>query len=421
MRRTTRILAGSAVLAVALTGCSTKASNNGGGGGGSGDIKTDVGVTDDTITLGVMTDLSGVFKPSGVAYTAGNQLWADDVNSRGGICGRDIKLDVQDHGYKPDNAVSLYPTMAQNDLAILQMVGSPILAALKQRITTDNMLTIPASWASENLDSEAVLMIGQTYDVEMINGLDFLMQEGKIAEGDTIGHIYVDSEYGLNAFKGTEYFAEQNEMTVIGAPVASTDSDMTAIMAKMKSEAVTAIAVTTASQATGSVVLQNVAQGLNVPVIGSSPTFSIQLLQNPSTVEAMANLNVVANNDAFGTGTNNPTIDEIEEKYAAAYDDPPDRAITGGYVFGMAMEAVLTQACEDGDLTRAGVLAARKKLDDIDTKGITGNLDFSDPGAPSSREGFIFKIDANAPVGVVIARELYASDDAKKYKTPYQK
>ena len=51
--------------------------------------------------------------------------------------------------------------------------------------------------------------MGATYDVEMVNGFDYLLKKGKIKEGDKIGHIYFEGEYGANGLAGSKYFAEQ--------------------------------------------------------------------------------------------------------------------------------------------------------------------------------------------------------------------
>ena len=304
---------------------------------------------------------------------------------------------------------------------MIQMIGSPVLAAIKQQITNDKMLTIPAAWSSDNLDSESVLMIGQTYDVEMINGLAYLQKVGKIKDGDKIGHIYVDSEYGQNAYKGAKWYADKHDVELLGAAVQSTDVDMTATITKFKSEGVTAILVTTPPAATGSVVLQNVQQGLNVPVLGSSPTFSTTLLKDESVTAALSNFYSSYTFDAFGTGSGNETVAKVEEEYKAGYTDPADDSITGGYASGLVLEAVLKKACDNGDMTRAGVLEARKQLDSVDTKGITGTLDLTDPGAPTSREGIIMTIDPQAIVGLKAVTKFEASDEAKEYKTPYEK
>ena len=87
---------------------------------------------------GIMGDTSGVFKNLGAAINAGNQLWVDDVNGKGGICNRQLKLEIVDHGYKADTAKTLYPQLEPKVLGIVQLLGSPVLAALKQNLIDDN-------------------------------------------------------------------------------------------------------------------------------------------------------------------------------------------------------------------------------------------------------------------------------------------
>ena len=423
MRHHTSIAGASAALAlvIALAGCSTKASDDSADGGtGTDGVKTDFGVTDETITLGALTDSSGVFKATGIANTQGNQLWVDDVNSNGGICDREVKLNVQDHGYKADNAVPLYEKIKNDVVAMIQVNGSPILAALKQRLTSDQMLSIPSATASQNLDSDVILMIGQTYDVEMINGLAYLQQEGLIKDGDKVGQIYVDSEYGQNAILGTKYYTDQHDMELVEATVSASDTDMTATITKLKAAGVKAIAVAVTPSALGSIALQNVAQDLKVPMVGNNPTYSVTLLQDEATSAALQEYYYFINSVAAYSDTDNPAMADIAKKYDAKYDEEPEKAIPSGYVFGMAFEEILTKACENGDLTRAGVLAAREEIDDVDTKGLTGNLDLSKHGEPTSREAYILKVDPSQPTGLVKTGELFSSEEATSYKTPYQ-
>lgn len=183
------VLAAAVVLALGAAGCSTK-------GGSTTETKTDsngvkysTGVTDKTISLGILADLSGVFKTTSEGYMHGHQLWADKVNSDGGICGRDIKLVTRDTAYEADKAVAIYPEVKDKILGIMDLGGSQILAALKSSIVSDKMLTIPMSWASSNLDTPEVMMLGGTYDIEMLNGLSYLKSQGMIGDGDKIGHI----------------------------------------------------------------------------------------------------------------------------------------------------------------------------------------------------------------------------------------
>ena len=67
-KRTGVLLA--AALLAAATGCSTKASTGSSSSGGAGGtVKTGVGISGTTITLGVLTDLTGVFAALGADIT----------------------------------------------------------------------------------------------------------------------------------------------------------------------------------------------------------------------------------------------------------------------------------------------------------------------------------------------------------------
>ncbi|WP_106849915.1 ABC transporter substrate-binding protein [Blastococcus sp. Marseille-P5729] len=410
--------AGLATLTLAVTGCSTKASDDSGGGGGGG-VQTDIGVTDDEITLTAFADLSGVFKVLSQAFTHGNQIWADEVNAAGGICERDIKINVQDTGYKVDLAVPIYESVKGTDLGAIQMVGSPILAALKQKIIADKMVVSPGSWASVNLDAPEVMMVGQTYDIEMLNGLSWLQQEGKIADGDKIGHIYTDSEYGQGAVMGSDAYAKEHNLEVLKAPLGATDTDMTATITKFKAEGVKAIAITTPPAAVSSTVVQNVAQGLNVPIIGSNPTFSPTMFSDQAVVDGLANYFLISSTAPYGTDI------EIAKKVAAEYEsrtqDEPNIGVLQAYVTGLVWGEVLKKACDNGDLTREGILEAKGQVDNVDTQGAAGAIDFSKEGAPSSREAFILSPDANAPDKLTITADLFSSEEAKAYKAPHEK
>ncbi|WP_158716401.1 ABC transporter substrate-binding protein [Blastococcus sp. Marseille-P5729] len=418
-KRTTLVTASSMLVALALAGCSSKAADSGGS-SSDGELKTDVGVTDDEITLAVQTDTSGVFKVLGLAATHGNELWAEEVNADGGICDREIKLDIQDNGYKADNAIPIYETQKANSLGYVQLIGSPILAALKQKLIADKVTAVTESWASTNLDAPEVMMIGQTYDIEMINGLAWAQQQGMIADGDKIGHIYIDSEYGQNGLLGSQAYAKEHGMEVIGVPVAGTDTDMTATMTKLKDEGVTAIAVTTAPGGMGSIAVQNVAQGMNLPLIGNNPVFSTTLLADATVTAGLANLYMVSSFAPISQDTDEAK--KVLDEYKNKFTDPADIGITHGYAAGLAWGEILKQACEDGDMTRQGVLDAKSKVDAVDTKGLTGKLDFSKDGSPTTREGFILQPDASVEDGKLkIVEELFASEEAKAYKAPFEK
>ena len=121
------------ILAVALAlavGACGKAGDDGGGGAGGGGVKTGPGATADTITLGYLPDLSGVFAPNGKSMMEGAKLYWDAKNKAGGICGRQVKVNVQDTGYDPQKAVAAYRQMSGDVVGLGLVLGSSITSAL---------------------------------------------------------------------------------------------------------------------------------------------------------------------------------------------------------------------------------------------------------------------------------------------------
>lgn len=408
-------------LILSLAACSTKAADDTGGDAASGELKTDVGVTADTITLTALTDLSGTFKVAGIAMTKGNEIWVDEINKAGGICDRDVVLDTQDTGYKVDNAVPMYDTAKGKSLGLIQLVGSHITAALKQRLVSDKVLSATPTAASANLDTGSIIVPGVTYDVEMINAMYWLQNEGKIADGDTVGLVYLDSEMGQNALLGAKYYADKHKITLSTAAVSATDVDMTTTVTKMKSDGVKAIFVAASPNQLASVALQNKGQGLAVPVVGAAPTYSLQFTTNPDIMAALQDTYTFTSS-SIPTSSGNEAAAKVAEAYdAMGNTDPYTSSVLTGYLAGLVWEGVLNKACENGDMTREGVLKAREELDSLDTKGITAELDLSDPGAPPTRKDYMVKVSTEKVGGTELIGEVFEAPELKDYKTPYQK
>jgi len=287
---------------------------------------------------------------------------------------------------------------------MVQLLGSPVLAALKQNLIDDNLLAAPASWSSEVLNNPSIMMIGTTYDLEIVNGLAYMQQQGLIADGDTIGHIYIDGEYGGNGLKGSQYYAQQHDLTINEAKVTSTDNDLTGIVTGMRGAGVRAIVLTTTPGQTASALAANQALGLDVPVLGNNPTFDPALLQSPAA-GALGNLYVSASSAPYSSA--NP-------------DAPRNGGLVVGYVEGLVWQNVLTAACDAGDLSRAGVKTALTTLTSVGTEGLVDVLDYSSPGAPPTRGVYIAQVDADAEGGLTEVAPLFTAPEAETYVAPFQ-
>lgn len=416
MRRAFTLPALALAAALALTGCSTKATDTAGG-AGSGGIQTGPGVTADTITLGAFTDLTGPFKLLSEGVIAGHQLWREDVNAAGGICGRQIEFQIVDHGYSADTAVVKYPQLAPNIAGFIHLLGSPINAAIDPKITEDELTAVALSWSSFILDTPYVIIPGTTYDLEMVNGLSYLMEQGEIAEGDTVGHIYIDGEYGENGLRGAQYFSEQHNLDLRPVKITSRDTDMSDIVTSLRGAGATAIALTTTPAQTRSVL--NTAQGLryDVPVVGNNPVFDPTVLDLPAA--ALDNLLVVASNTTFASDV--PKAQEIAQAFNQQYPDAPASAyVPYGYAIGLIWEQILQRACDNGDLTRDGIQQAFRSSESITTENLVADLDFSNPGAPATREVYISTPAKDVPGGLRAVTDLFQAPEAASYVAPHQ-
>lgn len=417
MRRSLKVPALVLAGALTLAACGDDDDSADGGTDASG-VKTGPGISDDTIKLGVMTDLTGPFKDFSTTLQAGHKMWVDEANAAGGVCGRQIELDSRDHGYKAETATIQFPDLEPNVAGFMELLGSPMLAALKSDINDKQVTTMAVSWSSELLDQPYMVIVGTTYDLEIINGLNFLLEENEIKKGDTIGHIYIEGEYGGNGLAGSRYFGKENDIKISEAKVTSTDTDMTSIVTKFKGEGVKAIVLTTSPAQTASAATNNVGLKLNVPMIGNSPVFAPALLDTPAA-SALSNLYVVASAVPYTSPV--PKAQEIATKFEAENPDViPSFTVQYGYAQGLIWGQILQKACDAKDLSRAGINAALKASDNITTDKLVSDLDFSKPGSPSSRDVYIAQVDKDTKGGLKQVQGLKVGKDAKTYKAPHE-
>jgi ABC-type branched-subunit amino acid transport system substrate-binding protein len=406
------------VLLAAVAGCGSKGSektSSSGGGGQSGSVKTGPGVTDKTITLGLLTDLSGVFAPFGKPIVQATQLFWKERNAQGGVCNRTVKLVVKDHGYDPQKAVVQYRELSSGVAGLQQLLGSPITAALLPSLKSDQMISLLAAWPSSLLPNDNIIITGTTYDVEMINGLDYLLDQGKLKKGDKIGHVYFEGEYGENGLKGSKYFAQKTGMTVVEQKVKATDEDMSGQVAAFKRAGVKAIAFTTAPTQLASVAGIAGAQGLNVPLVGNNPTYDPALLKTPAAKALRANAYIVTSIAPFSL--DKPGVKKVAADYTEAYPkEVPKASAQFGYAQGNLMYEILNQACRNKDLSRGGLVKAAHQLKNVDTGGLTAAaLNYSNLGQPAERAVYIAR-PADEPGGLKALPKTFESDTAKTYE-----
>jgi branched-chain amino acid transport system substrate-binding protein len=67
------------------------------------------------ITIGASLSLTGDFSADGQAFDKGYELWAKDVNAKGGILGRQVKLTILNDASSANQVVTNYQTLINSD------------------------------------------------------------------------------------------------------------------------------------------------------------------------------------------------------------------------------------------------------------------------------------------------------------------
>jgi ABC-type branched-subunit amino acid transport system substrate-binding protein len=412
MRSLTRPTLAVAACLLAVTACSTTKPEAAGGGGG--DVTTGNGVTDSAINVGVLTDLSGPFAAGAAVQVTEFEAFWDKVNADGGICDRDVQVQVQDHGYDPQKAVSLYRSMAPEVVALQQVLGGPTSAAVLPLAQQDSVYVGGVGWASSALQYENNQLPGASYSIEGANAIDYLIDDLGVAKGDSVGVVYFVGDYGSDALAGAQHAADERGLTIVPQEITPQVTDLSAQASALVKEGVKAVVLAAAPAQLASLAGVLSAQGANVPIVGMNPTFGPSLLQTPAADALLANTYSITSvapyaSDAAGVKKANDLYTSADPEGEIGWEVP--------LAYGQAelLQQALQGACDAGDLTPEGVVAALGSASDVDTEGVfPDGLDFTNTGESPTRTVFISKVDGSAGGGLKLLDTL-EGPSAKSY------
>ncbi|PRY48006.1 amino acid/amide ABC transporter substrate-binding protein (HAAT family) [Geodermatophilus tzadiensis] len=139
-RRALGIAVASAV-AITLPGCAREV--GGGGDGGSGG-EASPGITDDSITLGITTPLSGATAGPGTCTVAGITAYFGAKNAEGGVefgdgKTRTVEIEALDDAYDPQQAAANYDQLKDEVFAMTAGLGTPTNRAWRDAAIADEV------------------------------------------------------------------------------------------------------------------------------------------------------------------------------------------------------------------------------------------------------------------------------------------
>lgn len=418
--RTRGILALAAVLAVAAgaAGCGGAGDDDSGDGGGTGEVTSVPGFDGKTIKLGVLTPLSGPVAVIGLPLTAGNEVYFDAVNDRGGVAGKyKVELVQEDTQYQPDQTVQKYNKLKGDVVAFTQVLGTaPTLAVLPQ-LRRDRMIAAPASLDAFWVREENLLPVGGPYQIQAINALDYFVNEGG-GKGKAVCSFIQDDAYGEAGQQGVDFAAEK-----LGLDVKSTqrfkvgDKDVTGQiqnLARADCEAVVLVATPTDA---GTIWGTAAKLGFAPRWIGQSPVWIDELAKSPLREYLQKTTWIAAEGTEWGDRSVRGMAEMVDRVERFKPDQQPDYYFAFGYNQARAITNLLEKAVELGDLSHAGLLEASDQLGTVSFGGLTGDYAYG-PAADRDppRQTTIFSVDPAKPFGLKKEAYLYESSAAKEFQ-----
>lgn len=375
-------------------------------------VRTGPGVSAESISLGVLTDMTGPFKGSSGFRIRGYELYLEQLNKRGGVCGRRIELKQKDHAYDVQKALNGYFELEPQVLGFIDVLGQPMTAAIEPDLMQTRALTVPGSWAADLLGNPHMMIVGTTYDLDIINGLDHYKRKGLLTAGDTIGHIHLRGSFGDNALEGSRFVAESWGMKISEQAVNETTANFTEQINALKAANAKVLVLSLTPPQTAAAVGIAAQLGWTVPILANAVSYDSAIMQSP-VAPVFAKQVLIPSPVAPWSG-NAEGVKELRDSYQARWPGEAGTLNTvHGYTVAMAFGAVLEKACAKKDLTRDGVLRAFHDTNGLSTKGITGALRFSLVGRPSSTQSYMTRPDAAVPGTLKVVEDLYESELVK--------
>jgi len=422
--RTKAIAIVAASLAV-LASCGRSDTNNNSSnssspsGSAASQVKPGPGFDGTTLTLGVVTPVTGRANILGDPITAGNKVFFDAVNAKGGIGGKyKVNLKVVDSAYQTQQAVQAYNGVKAEVAMVVQLLGTAIVDAIKPSLSSDGLLAGPASLDAFWVHEPNLMPIGGPYQIQMINGLDYAVRKLD-AKSKKLCVLRADDPYGEAGLAGVTYGAEKMGLTITSQATFKTgDTDFTAQISQLQGAGCEIVTLTAIPSDTPGILGEAIKRNFAPKWLGQSPTW-LSAFAGLASLEPYMAANYILTSEGVNWGdTSVPGMQQmLTDVQKFKPDQKPDIYFVFGYGQAWAADQILEEAAKAGDLSPQGILDASHKIAKLTFGDLFGDYTYGAPGDRNPpRRSSMFAVYKAAPGGLNAIETNFTSDAAKSYE-----
>lgn len=364
-------LALAAVLSLSmLSGCASKPA--------SGSTEGSAG---DTIKVGVNYELSGGVATYGQGLNDGVQLAFEEINSNGGVLGKQVNAVTVDNKSEDTEAANLSTKLATKD-KVVALLGPATSGNTKAASPAAMQNKVPLISGSATADDVTVDSNGKVRDYifktcfsDSFQGVmmaEFALNDLGAKKAAILADSTSDYAQGLSkAFKET--LADNGGTLLSEEAYAEGDTDFKAVLTNLKALNPEVLFVPGYYEEVGLIVRQARELGLNVPVLGADGYESPKLTE----IAGEENLNDVYYSSHYSPMDTAEKVVKFNEAFKARYGKAPDAFNALGYDMAYFLKDALERA---GEANSEKLKEALEATDGFE--GVTGVLSIDENHNP---------------------------------------
>ncbi|MFF1252816.1 ABC transporter substrate-binding protein [Pseudarthrobacter sp. NPDC058329] len=351
-----------------------------------------------TISLGVITALSGPISATASEQIVGQEAYWSAVNAAGGIEGYTVKLVPADNQYNPQLAVQAYQGIKDKSVMLSGILGDASTDALLPILNQSESLAIPSGQSAKFVKEPGLAANFTSYQTNVFNAISHLIEKGEASKDTRFCAMVQDEQSGKARVEALNYAGEKFGFKPgATAHFAPLDASFTAQVQSLKNDGCEVVVFGGAANLTPNLVAA--ATQLDFKATWIAEFYAIADSFRTSPIADYLSKNFLLTGP--GANLDDTSVEGIKNLTSQLKGKPATMQMVYGYIQGITAHAILKKAIELGDLSGDGLRNAVNQLDSVSYQGLQGDVAF---GPVESRRlpqtTTLFGYDAAKPYGL---------------------